>query len=136
MGIPIVAGIGPGGHIPLIQRLVHLDLKGAPPKINYIKRLLPIFKSLGATGLLLEYEDMFPYTSTLRNLSAKNAYTKNEVKELLHAAASVGLSVMPLVQTFGHLEFALKLADFQHLREVPDTPQSICPSLNSSLNFI
>lgn len=136
LGVPIVAGIGRGGNAPPNQRFVHLDLKGAPPKISYIKRLLPIFKSLGATGLLLEYEDMFPYSSTLRNLSAKNAYTKSEIRELLRATASVGLSVMPLIQTFAHLEFALKLEDFQHLREVPESPQSICPSLNSSLNFI
>ncbi len=79
---------------------------------------------------------MFPYSTSLRNLSAKNAYTKSEVKELLRAAASVGLSVMPLIQTFAHLEFALKLQDFQHLREVPESPQSICPSLNASLIFI
>lgn len=95
-----------------------------------------MFKSLGATGLLIEYEDMFPYTSSLRNLSAKNAYSKSEIKELLHAAASVGLSVMPLVQTFGHLEFALKLQEYEYLREVPESPQSICPSLNDSLIFI
>lgn len=136
MGVPIVAGIGRGGPAPPIQRLVHLDLKGAAPKISYLKRLLPIFKSLGATGLLIEYEDMFPYTSSLRNLSAKNAYSQSEIKELLRAAASVALSVMPLIQTFGHLEFALKLQDFEHLREVPESPQSICPSLNNSLVFI
>lgn len=80
--------------------------------------------------------DMFPYTSSLRNASAKNAYSKSEIKELLHAAASLALSVMPLVQTFGHLEFALKLQEFEHLREVPDSPQSLCPSLNNSLIFI
>lgn len=43
---------------------------------------------------------------------------------------------MPLVQTFGHLEFALKLKDFQKLREVPESPQSLCPSFNESLTFI
>lgn len=136
MGVPIVPGIGRGGQSPPSQRLVHLDLKGAPPKISYLKRLLPIFKSLGATGLLLEYEDMFPYTSSLRNLSAKNAYSKSEIKELIRAAESLALSIMPLIQTFGHLEFALKLQDFEHLREVPESPQSICPSLNNSLIFI
>lgn len=155
MGVPIVPGIGRGGHAPPSQRLVHIDLKGAPPKISYLKvsfshlflvivslqkkflkRLLPILKSLGATGLLLEYEDMFPYTSSLRNLSAKNHYSQSDVKELLHAASSVALSVMPLIQTFGHLEFALKLQDFEHLREVPESPQSICPSRNNSLIFI
>lgn len=43
---------------------------------------------------------------------------------------------MPLVQTFGHLEFALKLEEFEHLREVPESPQSLCPSLNDSVNFV
>ena len=28
----------------------------------------------GATGLLVEYEDMFPYTGDLADLSATNAY--------------------------------------------------------------
>lgn len=43
---------------------------------------------------------------------------------------------MPLVQTFGHLEFALKLQAFQDLREVPESPQSICPSFNKSIDFL
>lgn len=93
-------------------------------------------KSLGATGILIEYEDMFPYESSIGNIAAKNAYTKHEIKELLHSIASVGLTVMPLVQTFGHLEFALKLNDFQQLREAPESPQSLCPSQNESHVFL
>lgn len=135
MGIPVLAGLGPDSRPPK-QRLVHIDLKGAPPKISYLKRLMPIFKTLGATGLLLEYEDMFPYTGMLSQLAAKNAYTRAELLELLQTAFSLGLTVMPLVQTFGHLEFALKLEEFEYLREVPESPQALCPSLNSSLIFI
>lgn len=80
MGIPVIAGLGPGGKAVLSQRIVHFDLKGAPPKITYLKRLLPIIKSLGATGLLLEYEDMFPYSGGLSDIPAKNAYTVREIK--------------------------------------------------------
>lgn len=47
-----------------------------------------------------------------------------------------GLSVMPLVQTFGHMEFALKSASYEHLREIPESPQSICPCQKESLTFI
>lgn len=34
MGVPVVAGIGPDGAKPPKERLVHLDLKGAPPKVS------------------------------------------------------------------------------------------------------
>lgn len=119
-------------------------------------------KSLGATGLLIEYEDMFPYTSPIDQISATNAYTEAEVRDLLQAAAgksiiyliwnwfemnklnvdllrpstATGLTVMPLVQTLGHLEFALKSKQFEHLREVPDSPESLCPSRDESIDLI
>ena len=48
-------------YIPL-QRIVHLDLKGAPPSINYLKKVLTMSKGLGATGVLVEWEDMFPWS--------------------------------------------------------------------------
>ncbi|CAH0385394.1 unnamed protein product [Bemisia tabaci] len=100
------------------QRLVHLDLKGAPPKVKYLKDLFPLFKDLGATGLLLEWEDMFPFTGQLASLAATNAYTVDEVTTILKLASENDLEVIPLVQTFGHVEFALKLEQFARLREV------------------
>jgi hypothetical protein len=44
------------------QRIVHLDLKGAPPSIQYIRKVLTMSKTLGATGVLVEWEDMFPWS--------------------------------------------------------------------------
>ncbi|XP_073826444.1 hexosaminidase D-like isoform X3 [Musca autumnalis] len=136
MGIPVVAGIGPDGAKPPHERLVHFDLKGAPPKISFLKQLLPVMKTLGATGLLIEYEDMFPFEGNISTLSAKNAYNREELRDFLETCAHYGFSVMPLVQTFGHLEYALKLQEFASMRELPDSPQSICPSQKSSLYFI
>lgn len=136
MGVPIMAGIGPGGPHPPNERLVHLDLKGAPPKLSFLKRILPILKTLGATGLLIEYEDMFPYTGSLQPLAALNAYKPDELKDFLESVAMHGLTAMPLVQTFGHMEFALKLQGFEHMREIPESPQSICPSQKVSMSFL
>lgn len=105
-------------------------------KVGYILKILPMLKSLGATGLLIEYEDAFPYGEILSPIAAKNAYNKKNIIEILQAARSLNLKVIPLVQTFGHMEFALKLKEFANLREVPESPQSICPSLNSSFTLI
>ncbi|XP_030374349.1 hexosaminidase D [Scaptodrosophila lebanonensis] len=136
MGVPVVANIGPDGPRAPPERLVHLDLKGAPPKLSFLKQMLPMLRSLGATGLLIEYEDMFPFTGALQQLAAGNAYKADELRDFLETAAMHGLSIMPLVQTFGHLEYALKLSEFEQLREIPESPQSICPSQPQSLAFL
>jgi hexosaminidase len=47
---------------------------------------------------------------------------------MLDYAQECGLEVIPLVQTFGHLEFVLKLPEFRHFREVSAFPQEVCPS--------
>lgn len=52
LGIPYVSLDSKNPYIPK-KRIVHLDLKGAPPIIPYFKRLFPLIKTLGATGILL-----------------------------------------------------------------------------------
>lgn len=79
---------------------------------------------------------MFPYKGILKKLKAKNAYTVDQVKDILKLAADSKLEVIPLIQTFGHVEFALKHLEFSQLREVVGSPQALCPSRNSSLDFI
>lgn len=122
-------------YIPPL-RLVHFDLKGAPPKISYFKSIFPLLKSAGANGILMEYEDTFPFWGVLSTVSAHNAYKKKEIRYILELARSYDLQIIPLVQTFGHLEFILKLAEFKHLREVEDIPQSVCPTNNNTLVMI
>ncbi|KAK9497674.1 hypothetical protein O3M35_004359 [Rhynocoris fuscipes] len=118
------------------SRLVHIDLKGAPPTVAYLKKIFALAKDTGATGVLIEWEDMFPWSGELASLAARNAYTLRDVKEIIMEASNLQLDVIPLVQTFGHVEFALKNEDFYNLREVPDSAQALCPSLNASMHFI
>uniref|UniRef100_W5N1I5 beta-N-acetylhexosaminidase n=1 Tax=Lepisosteus oculatus TaxID=7918 RepID=W5N1I5_LEPOC len=118
------------------KKLVHLDLKGAPPRISYLAQLFPLFSKLGADGLLVEYEDMFPYGGILEVLRAKHAYSPDEIKQIQHLAKSSGLEVIPLIQTFGHMEFVLKHRQFSDLREVSFYPSAINPHRQQSLELL
>lgn len=59
--------------------IVHLDFKGMPPKLEYLESLLVTLRRHGVNGLLMEYEDMFPFEGKLANLSVAYHYKKNEV---------------------------------------------------------
>lgn len=118
-----------------MEKLVHLDLKGAPPKMDYLLFFIRLVKRLGATGLLVEYEDMFPYTGILEHIRADNAYSKENISALVKCAEEAGLTLVPLIPTFGHMEFVLK-SEFSKLRENDYTPQVIDITQNASYELI
>ncbi|XP_014216975.1 hexosaminidase D-like [Copidosoma floridanum] len=118
------------------HKVVHLDLKGAPPLVSYYKYLFPMLKKLGATGILLEYEDMFPFKGDLADVSAGNCYSKQDVMTIQDLAKENDLFIIPLIQTFGHMEFILKLKKYIEYREVQRYPQVVCPTYNKTLPLI
>ncbi|CAH1154569.1 unnamed protein product [Phaedon cochleariae] len=126
------------------QRLIHLDLKGAPPRIHFFEKLFPFLKNIGATGILLEWEDTFPYTKELTQIgglsdsaqATGSPYSLEEARQLLDLAKDSELSVIPLVQTFGHMEFVLKHEQYRGLREAEPYPSSMCPSKSDTLQLV
>ncbi|XP_014233916.1 hexosaminidase D-like [Trichogramma pretiosum] len=124
------------------HRLVHIDLKGAPLRVSYYEKLFPLLRAWGATGLLLEWEDTFPYTRELAAIGSNgpdaysSGYSAQEARQILQLAGDSGLAVIPLVQTFGHMEFVLKHEEWRSLREVPTFPSSMCPSNPGALPLV
>ncbi|XP_075035406.1 hexosaminidase D-like [Mixophyes fleayi] len=121
-------------HIQM--QLVHLDLKGAPPKISYYEQIFPLLSKLGANGLLIEYEDMFPFTGELEVLKSPYAYSEADIAKILHLAEINKLEVVPLVQTFGHMEYVLKHDKYRSLREVDRYPNSLNPHSAETLPLL
>ncbi|XP_078081607.1 hexosaminidase D-like isoform X2 [Mustelus asterias] len=117
-------------------KLVHLDLKGAPPKISYLTQIFPLLSHLGANGIILEYEDMFPYEGNLQVLRSPNAYSAADIRELINLARMLNFEIIPLVQTIGHMEFVLKHKTFSHLREVKYFPNSLNPHKKESMELV
>lgn len=109
------------------ERLWHLDPKGGAPLVPFIEGMMSLAARAGATGVLLEWEDMFPFTSPLAELSAHNAYSLKDVARIMQAAKGAGLSVIHLVQSLGHMEYALKQQKWADLRE-GESPGEACPT--------
>ena len=63
-------------------------------------------------------------------------YSLEEVKEFVEFCEKLGLEVIPLVQTFGHLEYVLKHKEFSYLRDVAEMPESICPCHQDTMGLI
>lgn len=84
-----------------ISLYVHFDLKGAAPKISYFEKLFPLLHKLGATGVCIEYEDMFPFDGIVSSVRHQQAYTKNDIETINLLAKDNNLDVMPLLQTYG-----------------------------------
>jgi hypothetical protein len=106
------------------NRIIHIDLKGAPPKVDYFKQIFELIaRRFGATGILIEWEDMFPYEGELAVARNRNAYSVADVKQILEWARELSIDIIPLVQTFGHLEWILKYEQFAKYRQDERYPQ-------------
>jgi hypothetical protein len=97
-------------------RGIHLDLKYMMHRPGYLLSWLDDLAGYKINTLLLEYEDKFPYRRhpVLRH---KTAFTEEQLREFLSRARTLGLRVVPLIQTLGHVEYILKHPEFAHLRK-------------------
>ncbi len=108
------------------KRGVHLDLKGLPPTVRRMVELLKLFAAMRYNVVLVEWEDSFPWTVDER-FRSPTAYTPEDVSLFVKTADELGLELIPLVQCLGHMETPLSIEDYHHLRELPDSEQSINP---------
>ena len=106
-----------------MERWIHVDLKHLPPTAEALCEDLSRWAVEGATGVLLEWENLFPYPgcAAVRD----DAYTPAEVKTILDRCRALGLKAVPLVQTLGHVEWCLSHPAYEPLREFPRDPRQL-----------
>ncbi len=108
------------------NRGIHLDLKGLPPTFSRLLQFVDLCSFLKINFILFEMEDMFPW-ETHPILRSRNAYSKTQMREFYARCRRKGIEVIPLVQSYGHLENVLIRPQFKKFREQKDNPQDICP---------
>ena len=88
---------------------VMIDMsRNAVMSMDGLKRFLPLLKKMGYNCVMLYTEDTYevdgePYLGYMRG-----RYTKAEMKEIDAFAASLGITVIPCIQTLAHLNATLR----------------------------
>ncbi|HPP12804.1 MAG TPA: family 20 glycosylhydrolase, partial [bacterium] len=107
-------------------RGIHLDLKGLPPTPKRLLQLPLLLAEAGLNCLLVEWEDTFPW-QRYPFLRGKTAYSRKTVELFLRQAQDLQIEVIPLVQSFGHLENVLSRKVFRNLQEISGCVSDLCP---------
>lgn len=118
----------------LALRSDYLDLRSIYPTFA---RLLEFIREMAAykfNTLVIEYEDKLPF-ETLAELRHPAAFTPQQFQTMLATAQENFMEVIPLQQSFGHLEYVLKHPKYKYLRETPDTPGEMCPLRKGSFEL-
>lgn len=104
----------------------YLDLRSIYPKFDRLLEFVREMAEYKINTLVIEYEDKLPF-ETMPELCHPEALTPVQFRALLEAASENFMDVIPLQQTFGHLEYVLKHPQYKRLRETPETPGEMCP---------
>ncbi|HHW79216.1 MAG TPA: beta-N-acetylhexosaminidase, partial [Acholeplasmataceae bacterium] len=95
-----------------------LDLsRGAVYKVSYLKNLIRKQAIMGANEIWLYMEDVYevegyPFFGYLRG-----KYSKEELKEVVAYAEIFGITLVPAIQTLGHMEQFLKWHDSRFVKD-------------------
>jgi hypothetical protein len=105
----------------------HLDMRIQVMKMPALKALATDLRKKGINTLLVEWEASYPFREA-PVVSNRYAYTRTEISDFTRYCAGIGLDVIPLQQSFGHVEYILRHQRFVQLREDERDFSQVCPA--------
>ena len=105
----------------------HLDLRIQVMKIEALKNFAKTLSESGINTLIMEWEGTFPFGKHPL-IANRYAYTKDEIKSFISYCGTLGIDVIPLQQSFGHVEYILRHERYKDLREDQKDYSQVCPS--------
>ena len=85
----------------------HLDLRIQAMKMDALKTFAKKLSEQGINTLVMEWEATYPFEKHPL-IPNKYAYTKEEIKSFIKYCDDIGIDVIPLQQSFGHVEYILR----------------------------
>ena len=112
---------------PFQIRAFHVDMRIQVMKMSALKKLAYQLHQQGINTLIMEWEGSYPYKDETI-ISNQYAYKRSEIKDFINYCHSLSMDVIPLQQTFGHVEYILKHYKYAALREDEKDFSQVCPT--------
>jgi hexosaminidase len=105
----------------------HLDLRIQVMKMQALKNFALHLSKQGINTLVMEWEATYPFQEDPL-IPNRFAYSRQEVKDFIKYCQSLHIDVIPLQQSFGHVEYILRNYKYAKLREDDKDFSQVCPS--------
>ena len=113
-----------------MYNFIHLDFKGIAPEKEELCRFLKWFRAIGFNGVVLEYDCRFSWRSWPG--AGTPLYSEADITEIGEFIHQLGLECIPLIQSIGHLGWALHEERYAAIREMGEETE-LCPLHPDSL---
>lgn len=117
------------------ELVFHMDFNTIQMRRELVSKLLKEVAASRYTHVLWEIEDKVRL-DTCPESAHREAFSKDEFKKILAESKSLGLKNIPLLQTFGHAEYILKLEKYRHLREIDTSTDCYCVSKSGTRELL
>ncbi|RFZ90991.1 beta-N-acetylhexosaminidase [Mucilaginibacter conchicola] len=129
------ASAKPADTDPVTVKGFHLDLRIQVMKLPALKKFVNDLSKRGINTIVMEWEGSYPFEKEPL-IANRYAYTRAEVAEFISYCKSLKVQVIPLQQSFGHVEYILRNYKYAAQREDQKDFSQVCPSepeLNKAL---
>jgi hypothetical protein len=105
----------------------HLDLRIQVMKMPALKALARNLHEKGINTLLMEWEASYPFQEEPQ-IANRYTYSRTQIKDFIGYCHQLGIDVIPLQQSFGHVEYILRNYKYAGLREDEHDLSQLCPA--------
>ncbi|MCX6213010.1 beta-N-acetylhexosaminidase [Spirosoma sp.] len=109
----------------------HLDLRIQVMTMPALKELAQKLQKYGINTLIMEWEATYPFEKHPM-IPNRYAYSRSEITSFINYCNSLSIDVIPLQQSFGHVEYILRNPRYTGLREDQKDFSQVCPVESAS----
>ncbi|MGG1514920.1 DUF4838 domain-containing protein [Paenibacillus oryzisoli] len=117
-------------------RCMNFDFRQTFSKPEKLLASIAEFAKFKVNGLLIEYEDKLPYERYKQVCHPEFAFSREQLEMIKEAARNNFIDIIPLQQSFGHLDYVLRHDEYKWLREKESSTGELCPSLPESFELV